>query len=56
MTLKCSIQDLPYGGGKGGIAINPNNYSKEEIQDICRGFTKSMYKHIGTNKIYQLQM
>jgi len=50
MTLKCSIQDLPYGGGKGGIAINPNNYSKEEIQDICRGFTKSMYKHIGTNK------
>ena len=47
MTLKCSIQDLPYGGGKGGIAINPENYTTEELEKICRGFTQSMYKHIG---------
>ena len=49
MTLKCSIQDLPYGGGKGGIAINPSDYSKGELENICRSFTKSMYKHIGSN-------
>ena len=49
MTLKCSIQDLPYGGGKGGIAINPSDYSKGELEKICRGFTKSMYKYIGSN-------
>ena len=49
MTLKCSIQDLPYGGGKGGIAINPENYTTEEIEQICRGFTRSMYKYIGSN-------
>ena len=49
MTLKCSIQDLPYGGGKGGIAINPENYTTEELERICRGFTQSMYKHIGAS-------
>ena len=32
MTLKCSIQDLPYGGGKGGIAINHENYTTEELE------------------------
>ena len=49
MTLKCSIQDLPYGGGKGGIAINPNDYSSEQLEDICRAFTRSIYKYIGSN-------
>lgn len=49
MTLKCSIQDLPYGGGKGGIAINPYDYNKDEMENICRAFTRSMYKQIGSN-------
>ena len=49
MTLKCSIQDLPYGGGKGGIAINPYDYNKDELEKICRAFTRSMYKQIGSN-------
>jgi glutamate dehydrogenase/leucine dehydrogenase len=49
MTLKCSIQDLPYGGGKGGIAINPYDYKKDEMENICRAFTRSMYKQIGSN-------
>lgn len=49
MTLKCSLQDLPYGGGKGGIAINPTDYNEEEMELICRGFSRSMYKYIGSN-------
>lgn len=28
MSIKCSTINLPYGGGKGGIAINPRNYSE----------------------------
>ena len=29
MTFKCALQDIPYGGGKGGLSIDPNNYSKK---------------------------
>ena len=40
---------MPFGGGKGGIAINPNDYNEEEMEEICRGFSRSMYKFIGSN-------
>ena len=50
MTMKCALQDLPYGGGKGGVAINPRDYSEEDLQKIARAFTHGLYDHIGTNK------
>ena len=50
MTMKCALQDLPYGGGKGGVAINPRDYTEEDLQKISRAFTHGLYDHIGTNK------
>ena len=50
MTYKCALQDIPYGGGKGGIAIDPKNYSKEELEEITRKFTKYIFEFIGNNK------
>ena len=50
MTLKCSLQELPYGGGKGGIKINPNNYSKGELERISRGYANNMFEYFGENK------
>ena len=47
MTFKCSIVGIPYGGGKGGITINPNDYSENEIEKISREFTKAIYPIIG---------
>ena len=32
MTIKCALQDLPFGGGKGGIKIDPHQYSKEDLK------------------------
>ena len=32
MTIKCALQELPYGGAKGGIKINPNNYTNTELK------------------------
>jgi glutamate dehydrogenase/leucine dehydrogenase len=50
MTFKCALQDIPYGGGKGGLSIDPNNYSKEELECISRGYSRKLYNFIGSNK------
>jgi glutamate dehydrogenase (NAD(P)+) len=50
MSLKCSLQKLPYGGAKGGIKINPYEYSKSELERISKGYSSYMFKYIGENR------
>ena len=50
MTLKCALQELPYGGAKGGIRINPRSVSKRELERICKGYASNMFKYIGDNR------
>ena len=47
MTFKCSVVGIPYGGGKGGMAIDPTEFSKAELERISRGFTKAIAPIIG---------
>jgi len=47
MTLKCSLQKLPFGGGKGGIKFNPRLHSKSELERISKGFCRSLFQYIG---------
>jgi glutamate dehydrogenase (NAD(P)+) len=47
MTMKCSLVGVPYGGGKGGIKVDPRKHSKTEMERIVRRFTSAIAHNIG---------
>lgn len=47
MTFKCSVVGIPYGGGKGGIIVDPKLLSKGELERLSRGYIDGIHKLIG---------
>ncbi len=47
MTWKCAVADIPLGGGKGGIIVDPSTLSVGEKERLCRGWVQNMWKNIG---------
>src|SRR6056297_3446947 len=47
MTWKCAVMDLPFGGAKGGIAVNPKELSAEEKERLTRRFAEEIREVIG---------
>jgi glutamate dehydrogenase (NAD(P)+) len=50
MTWKCSLLDLPLGGGKGGVICNPKEMSQGELERLCRAYIRAIAQIIGPTK------
>ena len=50
MSLKCSLLNLPFGGGKGGIIVNPKILTQKELEELSRGYVRKIADVIGPDK------
>ncbi len=49
MTIKCATAGLPYGGGKGGISVNPKDLSENELEKLSRAYALGIARFTGTD-------
>lgn len=47
MTMKCATVGIPYGGGKGGVTVDPKKLSEGELERLSRGWARAMSNFIG---------
>ncbi|WFA08722.1 Glu/Leu/Phe/Val dehydrogenase [Tissierella sp. Yu-01] len=47
MTFKCCVTGIPYGGGKGGVTVDPQTLSKAELERLSRGYIQGLHKYLG---------
>jgi glutamate dehydrogenase/leucine dehydrogenase len=50
MTLKCAVAGIPFGGGKGGVTVNPKELSSKELERLTRSYTRAIADFIGPKK------
>ncbi len=50
MTLKNAVIGVPFGGGKGGMAIDPKTLNEQELEELTRSFTRQLASYIGPEK------
>lgn len=47
MTIKTAVVGIPMGGGKGGVVVQPQKLSCDELERLSRAYIKAFYKHLG---------
>lgn len=50
MSLKCALYRLPFGGGKGGIAVDPHQLSEAELERLTRAYARSIAPFVGPSQ------
>ncbi|MDP2598989.1 MAG: Glu/Leu/Phe/Val dehydrogenase [Candidatus Liptonbacteria bacterium] len=50
MSLKCAVANIPMGGGKGGVTVDPKKLSKRELEELSRGWVRGLVEYLGPKK------
>lgn len=50
MTFKCAVMNLPYGGGKGAVQVDPRTLSKAELERLSRAYMQAFARIIGPDR------
>jgi glutamate dehydrogenase (NADP+) len=50
MTVKCSVAELPFGGGKGAVRVDPHKLSKMELERLSRAYVRAFARFIGPDR------
>ncbi len=50
MTFKCAVMNLPYGGGKGAVQVDPRKLSKAELERLSRAYMQAFARIIGPDR------
>ena len=50
MVLKCAVVNIPFGGSKGGVKVNPKELSRNELEQVTRGYVRAVADYIGPFK------
>jgi glutamate dehydrogenase (NADP+) len=50
MTFKCAVMNLPYGGGKGAVQVDPRTLSKAELERLSRAYVQAFARIIGPDR------
>ena len=50
MVLKCSVVNIPFGGSKGGVVVDPKQLSRNELEQVTRSYIRAIADYIGPSK------
>ncbi|MBI4065559.1 Glu/Leu/Phe/Val dehydrogenase [Candidatus Gottesmanbacteria bacterium] len=50
MTIKAAVVDIPFGGGKGGVIVDPKKLSEKELEALSRGYARAIADSIGPDR------
>lgn len=50
MSLKCAVVGIPFGGGKGGVAVDPKSLTEDQLEELSREYVRKVHEVLGPNK------
>ncbi|MEK7511341.1 MAG: Glu/Leu/Phe/Val dehydrogenase [Patescibacteria group bacterium] len=50
MAIKCAVVDIPFGGAKGGVAVDPKKLSRSDLHELSRAYVRAFAEHLGPDQ------